>query len=42
MRDILRQARTVDGQEDEPDAMDHAPLMEARYIGGGRSQYRGA
>lgn len=42
MRDVLRQARTVDGQEDEPDAMDHAPLMEARYVAGGRSQYRGA
>lgn len=34
MRDVLRQARTVDGQEDEPDALDHSPLHEARFLGG--------
>jgi hypothetical protein len=32
MRDVLRMARSVDGQEDEPDAMDHSPLQEARYL----------
>lgn len=42
MRDVLRQARTVDGQEDEPDALDHSPLMEARYTATGSSRYRGA
>lgn len=33
MRDVLRQARAVDGQEDEPDALDDSPLMLARYRG---------
>jgi hypothetical protein len=42
MRDVLRQARAVDGQEDEPDALDHSPLMDARYTSFGSSRYRGA
>ena len=42
MRDVLRQARAVDGQEDEPDALDHSPLMDARYNAFGSSRYRGA
>lgn len=33
MRDVLRQARAVDGLEDEPDALDESPLMLARYRG---------
>jgi hypothetical protein len=36
MRDVLKQARAVDGQEDEPDALDHSPLLEARYVGSTR------
>ncbi len=30
---LLREARTVDGQEDEPDAFDESPLLAARHIG---------
>lgn len=41
LRDILRQARAVDGQEDEAEAMDDAPLFDARFIGSGTSRYRG-
>ena len=33
MRDVLKQARAVDGQEDEPDALDDSPLIYARYRG---------
>lgn len=33
MRDVLRQARAVDGQEDDTEAMDDSPLMLARYRG---------
>lgn len=33
MRDVLKQARAVDGQEDHPDALDDSPLLAARYIG---------
>jgi hypothetical protein len=33
MRDVLQQARATDGQEDEPEALDDNPLMEARYRG---------
>lgn len=33
MRDVLRQARAVDGQEDTNDGLDDSPLIEARYIG---------
>lgn len=36
LRDVLRQARAVDGQEDEPDALDDSPLIAARY-----GSYRG-
>lgn len=36
LRDTLRQARAVDGLEDENDALDHSPLLEARYIGSRR------
>lgn len=39
----LREARAVDGLEDEPEAFDHSPLLEARHLGnGGYSRYRGA
>ena len=39
----MRDARAVDGQEDEPEAMDESPLLAARYIGSGSaSRYRGA
>ena len=31
MAPILKQARAVDGSEDEPEALDHAPLYEARF-----------
>lgn len=33
LRETLKQARAVDGQEDEPEAMDDSPLLAARYIG---------
>jgi hypothetical protein len=33
MRDVLKQARAVDGQEEPEYAMDDNPLMNARYIG---------
>jgi hypothetical protein len=33
MRDVLRQARATDGLEDEPDALDDSPLLQARYRG---------
>lgn len=44
LRDLIREARAIDGTEDEPEAMDHSPLMEARYAGfsSGTSRYRGA
>lgn len=43
LKDILRQARAVDGQEDDPEAMDDSPLYAARFIGGGgASRYRGS
>lgn len=39
---LLREARAVDGQEDEPEAFDESPLLAARRIGGsGYSPYRG-
>lgn len=39
---ILRQARSVDGQEDPNDALDDAPLYAARFIGGsGYNPFRG-
>lgn len=40
---LLRDARAIDGTEDEPEAMDDSPLMDARRMwgGGGVSQYRG-
>lgn len=42
LREYLRQARTVDGQEDEPEAFDESPLLAARFIGSGSaSRYRG-
>lgn len=39
----LREARAIDGQEDEPDALDDSPLMDARrsYGAFGVSRYRG-
>jgi hypothetical protein len=43
LRAVLQETRTVDGTEDEPEAMDHSPLMEARFIGRvGYNRYRGA
>lgn len=44
LRDLIREARAIDGTEDEPEALDHSPLMEARYSGfsSGTSRYRGA
>ena len=43
VREALREARAVDGMEDEPEAMDESPLLEARFIGAsGVSRYRGA
>lgn len=39
---LLKQARAVDGLDDTPDFMEHAPLLEARYIGTGRGMYRGS
>ncbi len=42
MAPLLRQARSVDGQEEPPQAMDDSPLMQSRFIGGsGYSPYRG-
>lgn len=43
LQGLLREARAIDGQEDEPDAMDHSPLMDARRFGfsRGTSRYRG-
>lgn len=39
---LLREARAVDGQEDEPEAFDESPLLAARRIGSsGYSPYRG-
>ena len=38
---ILREARAVDGQEEPGDALDDSPLLDARYMGFGSSQYRG-
>jgi hypothetical protein len=39
----IREARAVDGSEDEPEAFDDSPLLRARYIGNGTaSPYRGA
>ncbi|OWQ92030.1 hypothetical protein CDN99_06640 [Roseateles aquatilis] len=35
LQPILRQARSVDGQEDPPDALDDCPLLQARFMGGG-------
>ena len=35
VREALREARAVDGMEDEPEAMDDSPLLAARLIGGG-------
>lgn len=38
----LRESRTVDGQEDEPEAFDQSPLYDARFSStGGYSPYRG-
>ena len=40
---VMRDARAIDGLEDEPEAMDHSPLLDARFIGGGgTSRYRGS
>lgn len=36
LRDTLKQARAVDGQEDTNDGLDDSPLIDARYIGWGR------
>ncbi len=41
LKEILRQARAVDGQEDDNDAFDDNPLIDARFAGGGFSQYHG-
>lgn len=35
MAQILKEARTVDGQEDEPEAFDESPLYAAGFIGRG-------
>lgn len=35
LRPLLRQARAVDGQEDDQPALDSSPLVAARYSGGG-------
>lgn len=43
LQPILREARAVDGQEDDVDYMDDSPLYAAGFIGGGSaSPYRGA
>jgi hypothetical protein len=36
MRDVMKQARAVDGVEDENEALDDSPLLAARYIGWSR------
>lgn len=42
VREALREARAVDGMEDEPEALDDSPLLAARFIGAsGASRYRG-
>lgn len=33
LRPLLREARAVDGQEDDTEVIDDSPLMQARYIG---------
>lgn len=40
LRDVLRQARAVDGQDDTPEAFGDSPLMNAR-MGGGAGWWRG-
>ncbi len=35
LRDVLRQARAVDGVEEPPQAMDDSPLVSARFLGRG-------
>ena len=42
LREALREAKAIDGSEDEPAAMDDSPLMDARrsYGSFGVSQYR--
>lgn len=42
MAPILKQARAVDGSEDEPEALDHAPLYEARFSSRTSSRFRGS
>lgn len=39
---ILKQARAVDGQEDDVDYLDDSPLYVAGFIGSGSSPYRGS
>lgn len=40
LRDVLRQARAVDGQDDPPETLGDTPLLSARF-GGGRRWWRG-
>ena len=43
LRDVLREARAVDGQEEPGFALDDSPLYAAGFIGGGSaSPYRGS
>lgn len=41
LRDVLRQARAVDGQEDTPEQLGDNPLIAARFIGSRYSLVRG-
>lgn len=34
-KDALRDAKTTDGQEDDTQAVEHSPLLDSRYAGGG-------
>ena len=36
MREVLKKARAADAQEDEADALDDSPLVQARYVGWNR------
>lgn len=34
-KDALKEAKTIDGQEDDTQAIEHSPLLDSRYAGGG-------
>jgi len=41
LREVLRQARAADGQEQEMEPLDDSPLLDARFIQAGSGRYRG-